>query len=140
MTMIIIEIIQTLPNHIHHISNLDMLPLGHFFQKNDPHNKTNKTKKNQRGHNIHPSLRFGGLYPKRFESFQDMGTCALGAPPSWHPNGNYAMIKVAGLGFRLVLWFTGKNNTKPRRKIPKPGEVGWVGWLGKCWLVLVNPR
>ena len=119
MTMIIIEIIQTLPNHIHHISNLDMLPLGTSFKKKLPHNKTNKTKKNQRGHNIHPSLRFGGLYPKRFESFQDMGTCALGSPPSWHPNGNYAMIKVAGLGL-----------------IPKPGEVGWfVGWE-KCWLQL----
>ena len=51
-----------------------------------------------------------------------MGTCALGAPPSWHPNGNYAMIKVAGLGL-----------------IPKPGEVGWlVGWenVGWFWLTL----
>ena len=27
---------------------------------------------------------------------QDMGDCHLGSPPSWHPNGNYAMIKVAG--------------------------------------------
>eukprot|EP00434_Breviolum_minutum_P010340 symbB.v1.2.009123.t1/scaffold552.1/size189238/2 len=36
--------------------------------------------------------------PQRVWPLEDMGTCALGSPPSWHPNGNYAMIKVAGLG------------------------------------------
>jgi len=34
--------------------------------------------------------------PQRVWPLEDMGTCALGSPPSWHPNGNYAMIKVAG--------------------------------------------
>lgn len=61
----------TLTNHKHHISNLDMLPLGTFFKKKLPHNKTNKTKQKPTGaHPIHPSLRFGGLYPKRLNRFR----------------------------------------------------------------------
>ncbi len=48
---------------------------------------------------------------------QDMGTCALGSPPSWHPNGNYAMIKVAGLSPKTASWLVGE-------------LVGWVGFLG----------
>ncbi|CAK9028284.1 Uncharacterized protein SCF082_LOCUS18288 [Durusdinium trenchii] len=38
----------------------------------------------------------GMVVPQRVWPLEDMGDCHLGSPPSWHPNGNYAMIKVAG--------------------------------------------
>ncbi|CAE7509501.1 unnamed protein product, partial [Symbiodinium sp. CCMP2456] len=34
--------------------------------------------------------------PQRVWQLEDMGDCHLGAAPSWHPSGVYALIKVAG--------------------------------------------
>ena len=56
MIMIMIMTI-TLTNHIHHISNLDMLPLGHFFpKKTTPQQNKQKNKENQQGHIPHLSI------------------------------------------------------------------------------------
>ncbi|CAE7424305.1 unnamed protein product, partial [Symbiodinium natans] len=36
------------------------------------------------------------IAPQRVWRLEDMGDCYMGSPPSWHPVGVYALIKVAG--------------------------------------------